>query len=630
MCGIVAAVEYDGRVSKDILNDMTSALDHRGPDGSSVWISKCESAGLGHTRLAVIDLHTGDQPIHSEDGRYSIVLNGEIYNYKQLRSELSGNGYTFRTQSDTEVLLASFQAWGSRCLDRLNGMFAFAIFDSLSKSLFVARDRTGIKPLYVYRVDGRVIVASEIKALLQDKSVRRRLNPKAVADLLVLSYCRSPDTFYADVRELAPGTWCRFGRDEDVAGRYWSWHGDPEECSFDEAVRVSRDALVQSVEDHLVSDVPVGAFLSSGIDSSLVCAVAARELGYELKTFTVGFDSSDYDESPNAKRIARHLGTQHRTLKLSTKNLDVELLLAVIRQFDQPFGDSSAVPTFVLSSLISEHVKVVLSGDGGDEMFGGYPRFLHADVTRLAGRLFGPLLELARPLGRSARLVNPRLNRTARRLVNAAGQRGADRLTWLATYVPAGELETVLSSEVIDKLGDYRPSVGDLGQIEEPGADEFMDITVRNVLPNDYLRKTDIASSAHGIEVRVPFLGNQVLDCAQKIPKRHKFRLGGTKLIPRALLRTYLPDELCNLPKSGFNIPLMKVLSDEHRSMLAERLLRSACLNHLVSPRYIGEIARAFSTQVWDKNKYSEFMIYQRFYALLTLVVWIDERRPEI
>lgn len=630
MCGIVAIVDFNNQIRREVLGEMTSRLSHRGPDGTSVWTNKAGNAGLGHTRLAVIDLATGDQPIHSPDGRYSIVLNGEIYNYQDLRKELIRHGSSFTTESDTEVLLSAYIMWGAECLGRISGMFAFAIYDAITNSLFVARDRTGVKPLYVHSDGRRVIVASELKAILAEDSIERHLNPRAVADLLTLSYCRAPETFYKQISELKPGSWTRFSADNIKRESFWSWRRDETARTFYESVSLTQSALIDSVADHLVADVPVGAFLSSGVDSSLISAIATKELGYQLRTFTIGFDFQGYDESPNAERIARHLGTDHQTLMLSPENVGVDLLFAVLRQFDQPFGDSSAVPAYVLSQLVSNQVKVVLSGDGGDEMFGGYPRFFHADLTRRAYSLFGPLAYSGYPMAWLLGRVSPKYYRVARRMLNATVQRGTDRLTWFANYVTPDELEDVLAPSLFGRLDGYRPSLIDQGSAKQADASDFIDITVNSVLPSDYLRKTDIASSAHGLEVRVPFLGNQVLELSASLPKSHLYRRNRSKRIPRALLRRYLPESLCELPKSGFNIPLMRVLSTDDRNMLASKLTSSEPLRELISPHYIQEIATAFSGRQWNARKHSEFMIYQRFYALLALTVWIEECKPVI
>lgn len=625
MCGIVAIVDFDERVRMDMLDRMTNRLSHRGPDSRSTWISETGDAGLGHTRLAIIDLETGDQPIHSIDKRYSIVLNGEIYNYKQLRSELDAHGVRFRTESDTEVLLQAYIVWGVDCLKRFNGMFAFAIFDAREQSLFVARDRTGIKPLYLYSSGRRTIAASELKALLECEFVPRQMNPNAVADLLTLSYCLLPATFYKDIVELEPGAWRKFSDGVSTGGRFWNWERGRTDIPYGQSVTVSKEALVESVSDHLVADVPVGSFLSSGVDSSLITAIAKQELGYELQTFTIGFEFEDYDESASAELIARHLGTDHHTLLLSPANVDAELVYKVLSQFDQPFGDSSAIPSYLLSQLIASEVKVVLSGDGGDEMFGGYPRFYHADLTQRLNGYVRPLAGAAHRMNALLGTQFPRHHRAIRRMLNATIQKDSDRLMWFASYVTPDEFDAVASAELRRELDGYRPRLLDRETCVDPDGDDFIDATVEKVLPGDYLRKIDVASSAHGLEVRVPFLGNQVLDLSARLPKSHLYRRTRNKLIPRDLLEDYLPREMCELPKSGFNVPLMRVLSEADRRQLASTVESSSDLRDLVSPNYVSEISGAFVTGRWDVRKHSEFMIYQRFYALLALASWMNE-----
>jgi len=630
MCGIAGVFDPLKNCDRAFLEKMAASLKHRGPDGTNVWINSDRSVGLAHTRLAIIDLETGNQPIHSPDGRYTCVLNGEIYNYRSLRESLKTEGHQFQTNSDTEVLLAAFIAWGEECLSRLNGMFAFAIHDTRDKSLFLARDRTGIKPLYYFWQHHRLVFASEMKAILLDGNVSRRINMEALADLLVFSYPTTQGTFFRDIREIPPGSWMKFNRRETTRGRFWRWHRRPISMDFSEALEQTRERLIESVEDHFVSDVPVGSFLSGGIDSALICAIATQELGKNLDTFTVGFNVESYDESKIAGLISKHLGTRHHMIRLDRTVVNLDLLETVLGQYDQPFGDSSAIPTYLLSAEIAKHVKVVLSGDGGDEMFGGYPRFFHADLTRGLAQIFGPLLYLGYPVTRGLQMVRPDLARASRRMLNASLQRGTDRLSWFATYCPASELDSILVPEALKTLGNYSPALCPPSRAAQPGASEFMDITVERVLPGDYLRKVDVASSAHGLEVRVPFLGNQILDFSAGLEKKHKFSGRRTKILTRALLDRYLPAEFSRLPKLGFGIPLNEVLSGAEKSQLRERLVESRELGSLVNKRYVKEIALAFENDNWCVNTYSQFMAYQKFYALLALDIWLTNWRPII
>ena len=609
---------------------MTAALAHRGPDGSDVWLHDSGRVGLGHTRLAVIDLVTGDQPMHSSDGRFTIVLNGEIYNYRDLRRTLGTLGHQWQSDSDTEVLMNAYREWGTDAFQKLHGMFAVVIFDAADDTVVMARDRTGIKPLYVFRDDNRLIAASELKAILCDSNVPRRLHLPALAQFLTLSYSQLPGTFYQDIEELKPGTWLRFGTAGTEQGCYWRWQREPREQSFADSVESAKTALIESVEEHLVADVPIGAFLSSGIDSTLVCAIAARELGYDLHAFTVGYDGHVQDESPAARAIAGHLGIRHTTLSLRNDALDLEHVLSVLRQYDQPFGDSSAVPAFLLSGEIAKHVKVVLSGDGGDEVFGGYTRFFHADAVARLRAWFGHALWAGVPLTSVVSAFSPGAGRIVRRLLSSALQRDADRLTWLASYVSNREYAAVFTPAVLAGFGDLRPSVAPGVQAGEPDGSDYMDATIEHVLPGDYLRKMDVASSAHGLEVRVPFLGNQVLDASSRMPLAHFYDRRLTKKVARALLAQYVPDELMDRPKAGFSIPLIRVLSAADRRKLADTVLTCEPLLQLLRPDYLNSIASAFAERRWDQRRHSEFMIYQRFYALLALSLWLTEQQPDL
>ena len=390
MCGLCGFFDLRTEESpRQLLEAMTASLQHRGPDGSEIWVECDHRVGLGHTRLAVIDLEHGQQPMHSADGRYVIVLNGEIYNFKELRLELESEGHRFSTDSDTEVLLVSFARWRENCLIRLRGMFAFAIFDRIDRSLFLARDRTGMKPLYYHTGPQGFMFASELKALLAASAMPRRLHYPALAEFLLLSYTIPPKTFFEDIHELAPGTWLSMGHGGLRRGRYWTWTRRPADWPEALALDISEQAIVGSLTEHLVSDVPVGAFLSGGIDSSVLIALLAKVLGKRLPTFTVAFDAAGYDESPYARMVAQALGTEHHEIALKSGEGNLSLVDNILDHFDQPFGDSSAIPTFLICQEVRKSVKVVIGGDGADEMFGGYRRFWHADLARTIGRLPG-------------------------------------------------------------------------------------------------------------------------------------------------------------------------------------------------------------------------------------------------
>ena len=441
------------------LEAMVASLHHRGPDATATWQNPDRSVGFGHTRLAILDLEGGNQPMHSVDNLYVTVLNGEIYNFRSLRSELEGMGHRFRTNSDTEIILEAYRKWGRSCLERFHGMFAVALYDGRTKELFLARDRTGIKPLYYYSGSNGFYFGSELKALLTVPDIPRRLNYQALADFFVLSYPVPPATFFSGVYELEPGTWLNVSQRGIEKGRFWEWERIPSDWDEPIALEQSEKAIVESLQEHLVSDVPVGAFLSGGIDSSLLVALLVKVLGKCIPTFTVAFGEAAYDESPYARMVARHLGTQHHEIVVSTAQPNLSLVDEIIRQFDQPFGDSSAIPTFLICREIRKSVKVAIGGDGGDEMFGGYERFRYADMAKQVGVIPAWCIRAARKISKPCGCIAPDTFRQSQRFLRAAASRDEGRLLTLSCYTYPQELPEIFQYPVIKEIGDYVPSL---------------------------------------------------------------------------------------------------------------------------------------------------------------------------
>jgi len=631
VCGICGFYRIDDPArAPAILQAMTDALQHRGPDGQATWLHEAAGVGLGHTRLAIIDLAGGAQPMPSGDGRFVITFNGEIYNFQAVRQELEGLGHTFRTRSDTEVLLEAYRRWGRACLERLHGMFAFALYDSVERRLFLARDRTGIKPLYYACLAGGFYFGSELKAILAAPNIPRRLNYRALADFLVLSYPLLPETFFAGIQELEPGTWMEVSNEGTRTGRFWAWQREPKIQEAGEALRSAEQAITQSLREHLIADVPIGAFLSGGIDSSLLVALLVKALGQQIETFNVRFTEAEYDESPYARKVAECLGTQHHEIVLETAEADIGLVDDVLRQFDQPFGDSSAIPTYLICRKIRQSMKVAIAGDGGDEMFGGYPRFRHAETARQLGRLPGWCLQAARSAAGGIAPFAPDLARQAHRMLRAASAHDEERLMVLSCYEFPDNLGEIFLPAVMERIGSYVPAfLRDGAPACDAGGGEFIDATVRYVLPGDYLRKVDVMSSAHGLEVRVPLLGEAVLDCAARIPERFKYSRQGNKLLLRALAARYLPDEIAAKPKAGFGIPLDTWLGAQGRKEIQATLIApNAHIRELVRPDYVQMLTSGFATQEWGRAQLSRYNLYQHIYMLWSLERWLAQWKP--
>lgn len=633
MCGICGFFNISSPCDLPaVLSAMTASLAHRGPDGTGTWLSPEMNVGLGHTRLAIIDITGGRQPIHSADGRFVIVFNGELYNFRSLRKELEGLGHRFRTSSDTEVLLEAYVRWGPACLQRFHGMFAVAIYDTQAREVFLARDRTGIKPLYYHGGPSGFLFGSEIKAILQVPGIPRRFNYQAFADFVVLGYPLVPKTMFSDVSELEPGTWLRVSRQGMEKRRFWSWRQLPDAIGEADALEQTQTALTESLREHLVSDVPIGVLLSGGIDSSLLVAFLAKVLGEDVETFTVSFAEAAYDESQYAGLVARSLGVRHQQIVLGPQLADISLTENILDQFDQPFADSSAIPTYFICRQIRKSAKVAIGGDGGDEMFGGYRRFSHADMAKLVGTLPRSWLQVSQTtLGRIAGIV-PHLSRMGKRFLRSAASRDEGRLIALSCYTFPDQLPEFIEPPVMKNIGKYVPSLSLNGNgTINPGGREFVDSTVRYALPGDYLRKVDVMSSAHGLEVRVPFLGEHVLECAAKIPVHLKYSRTRNKIILRKLAGRYLPKAVVEKPKGGFGIPLDTWLGRNGREEVRSILLsRSARIHDLIRQEYSESLLSEFVEQNWNASRQSRFNTYQQVYMLWSLERWLQRWRPSL
>ena len=633
MCGICGFFDISERYdAPSVLSAMTASLAHRGPDGMGTWLSPERNVGLGHTRLAIIDIAGGRQPIHSSDGQFVIVYNGELYNFRSLRKELEGLGHHFRTSSDTEVLLEAYVRWGPACLHRFHGMFALAIYDTKARELFLARDRTGIKPLYYHPGPSGFLFGSEIKAILQVPGVPRRLNYQAFADFVVLGYPLAPKTMFLDLSELEPGTWLRVSRRGIEKRRFWSWRQLSDGIGEAAALDQTQAALTESLREHLVSDVPIGVLLSGGIDSSLLVAFLAKMLREDLETFTVSFAEAGYDESQYASLVARSLGVRHQQIVLGPQLADISLIEEILDQFDQPFADSSAIPTYFICKQIRKSAKVAIGGDGGDEMFGGYRRFSHADMAKLVGTLPRPFLKASgTALGGVSGIV-PHLSRMGKRFLRSAASRDEGRLIALSCYTFPDQLPEVIEPAVMKTIGKYVPSLSLNGnRTINPGGKEFVDSTVRYALPGDYLRKVDVMSSAHGLEVRVPFLGEHVLECAAKIPVHLKYSRSRNKIILRKLAGKYLPKAVVEKPKGGFALPLDTWLGRNGREEVRSILIsRNAGIRDLVRPEYSEPLLSGFVDQNWNASRQSRFNTYQQVYMLWSLERWLARWNPTL
>jgi asparagine synthase (glutamine-hydrolysing) len=552
MCGFIAVLQSDPIIDVDESRRALDAIAHRGPDASGEW--RDQNVFLGHRRLSIIDLTTGDQPMLSVDDRYAIVFNGEIYNFVELRELLMRDGARFRTRSDTEVILQGYQRWGSRVVERLHGMFAFVIWDRKGGCAFGARDRLGVKPLCWTMERGALLVASTLEPFTALRSTEQ-LDLVAVRDLMTFDYIPAPRTVFHNVQKLEPGSrfeW-RLGASEPIIERYWSPPLEDSASPVPDEFELE-DLLQGAVKRQMVSDVPIGAFLSGGIDSSLLVALMARHSGRPVRTFSVAFAEREVDESPIAQLVARQFGTEHTLLH--AEDLGPEALLKLLGRLDEPFCDAAFVPTFALSDLTRQCVKVALSGDGGDEVFGGYPKYLRGEASR-------PPLPLASLLHRGLRALPWRPRGASHVYWQTLSSQDRMRFSW-ACYgdfpVFRKDMRQLLvrayqdAAQIEEYFAPWERRAQRYG--ERLDTDVLMRTDLETYLSENCLVKTDRASMLASLEVRVPYLDETVLDGILPIPAKEKLCGGQLKALLMPIARRLLPREVWNRPKHGFNVPL--------------------------------------------------------------------------
>src|SRR6516162_4567083 len=566
MCGIAGFIGFGSRQD---LEAMTAALSHRGPDGSGLWVSPDAHVFLGHRRLSIVDLEGGAQPMWDAAGEIGVVYNGEIYNHLELRRTLEAAGHRFQTShSDTEVLIHSYRQWGEDLPARLNGMFAFAIYDTVGHQLFLARDRFGEKPLYLYRQPGRIAFASELSALLCHADIPKNLEPRAIQKLFAWGFVPAPNALYRHFRKVPGGTSLTYFLNNDSVRerRYWKFRLEPDRSLTNRDVprlcEELRFLFAQSVKRRLMSDVPLGLFLSGGIDSGTVLAAATRALPADrISTFTVGFNETSFDESSFAHELAEHFGVRHHLEMLHLENAR-KLLPEVLRRLDEPLGDASILPTYMLSRFTRKSVTVALSGDGGDELFAGYdpfkaltpaqiyarlvPKGLHRGLRRLTDLL---------PISTSNMSLDFKLRRS---LAGLSWPEAYWNAIWLSPADPhiIGEIfKAPLTAEELyqEALDLWAESTGDL-------LDKTLEFYTNFYLPDDILAKVDRASMMVSLESRAIFLDNDLVEFCRRLPSRFKLRNGKRKWLLKQAMRDWLPEETLARRKKGFGIPLAKWL----------------------------------------------------------------------
>lgn len=615
MCGIAGRVTA-GNVEPSFVKEMCDAVYHRGPDDDGYHVSG--GVGLGMRRLAIIDVAAGKQPIYNEDRSVVVVYNGETYNFGELRQMLRSKGHTFRTETDTECIVHLYEEFGERCVEHMRGMFAFALWDDRRKRLLLARDRVGKKPLF-YRITSEGIwFGSEVKSILVDPAFERRVDPVAMHHYLTYQYVPAPLSIFEGVQKLAPAHTLVYQEGEVTLRRYWQLsYRDKVSLTEAEAAERVEDSIREATDIRMISERPLGAFLSGGVDSSLVVSFMAEMSSQPVKTFTIGFNEAEWDERRYARLVANRYGTDHHELVVKP---DIkELLWRMARHWDEPFADSSAVPSFCLAELTAGHVTVALNGDGADESFGGYSRYgLFERTARIAVPDFSrPLLikGLNRlPLGVS----QGKFARRARHMATTVLAPPADRYARMMSYFD-NDQKSVLYTDAFRLMVGAHDSyrlIGDRFAASDATniLDQLLDVDVQTYLPGDLLVKMDIATMAHSLEGRSPFLDHHVMELAASLEAGLKRRGGTGKHILRVLGAKRLPREVLDRPKMGFGVPIGRWLQNELRDMTRDLLTDSVAVSR-------GYFDPASVRRMLDEHQ-AGIDHARRIWALLMLEIW--------
>jgi asparagine synthase (glutamine-hydrolysing) len=626
MCGIAGIVDLGGRqVEPALLKRLCDHLAHRGPDTEGFHFMGV--AALGHRRLSIIDLAAGRQPMGNEDGTVWVTFNGEIYNFHALRDRLEQLGHRFVTHCDTEVIVHAYEQYGPACVDHFRGMFAFAVWDEPNRTLFLARDRVGKKPLFYCRAGGQFVFASELQALLEHPDLRREPDLESLDDYLTYGYVPAPRTAFRNVWKLPPACrlTLRLPDGEPRVERYWRLDYRPKNrLSEVEAVEEVRERLTEAVRLRLIADVPLGVMLSGGIDSGLVLALAAGLTAEPVRTFSVGFDDKSFSELPHARQVARRYGAEHHELIVRPNGAEVLPLL--VRRYGEPFADSSALPSYHVARLTRQHVKAVLNGDGGDECFGGYERYLGGALAngyrRLPALVRGCLATCARMIPNGL----PRRSRIAqtKRFLGAAGLPASRQyLRWVCllnseqrgALYSEGMRAELSGRKAEDWLTERFAAVRRAGAT---GFDELLAVDVESYLPSDLLVKMDIATMANGLEARSPFLDHPLLEFAARLPTDFKLRGLTLKHLLRQVGRKLLPGKILRRRKMGFGAPVASWLRGDLRPLLEDVLLSArAGTRGYFRPEKVNQLVRQHLAGSEDHSA--------SLWALLCLELWHRE-----
>lgn len=618
MCGLIAYLAFDpkSRITAPQIDALNAMLYHRGPDSSGYY--QQDDVALAMRRLSIMDLQEGNQPMATEDGRFVIVYNGEIYNYEQLRADLAAKGYRFKTQSDTEVLLNAFVDQGENCLSALNGMFAFAIWDRKLKQLFLARDRLGIKPLY-YAINAHgAMFCSELTPIYRSKLFDLKFNYRSLSDYLSYWYICEPNTIFENIFQLAPGSYMFVRNGKTTSHKYWHMPNSEElEISFPEATRRLEELLHDAVQLQMKGDVPVGTFLSGGIDSGLVTKIASQYTQNPLKSFSIGFKEKSYCELEAAKESAKACGVDLHTVQIPP--LTPHVLQKIFSAFDEPLGNASFVPMYFLAEKASEFLKVVLTGDGGDELFGGYPTYQAPYYQSIGKKIPSFLLNLVRSGIQKLPVSHSRISLDYRLKQLMQGMHlSYDRAHFTWRQIAPLELQhRLFHGDVLQQLEGHDP----FSIMEEhfnkahklSVKNQLMYVDMNTYLLNDHLRKVDRMTMAHSLEARVPYLDHRLVEFGMRLPERYKTTFFETKKILKHIAGNYLPKRIIHGRKKGLTVPIANWISIDLKEYIRDSLHSGMIANFFKQSE-----VEAVLEQHYRKEKDNSRIIW----SLLTLHGW--------
>jgi asparagine synthase (glutamine-hydrolysing) len=600
---------------------MTSVLSHRGPDDKGIYTEG--HVGLGHQRLSIIDLSVaGHQPMSNEDNSIWIIFNGEIYNYEVLRKELITRGHVFKSHTDTEVIIHLYEDAGTECVHKLRGMFAFAIWDSKRQQLFLARDRAGKKPLVYAKLDRAFVFASEIKSLLQDPSVRTEINPEAMHHYLTYQYVPGPMTIFQSIKKLPPAHMLTLCNGEITIQQYWniSYAQKIELSSINGYIEQFMDIFREAVKIRLRSDVPLGAFLSGGIDSSAIVAVMSQIGNQPVKTFSIGFEEADYNELQYAKKVANRFQTDHKEFKVKPNAINI--LPKLVWHYDEPYADPSAIPTYYVSQLTREYVTVALNGDGGDESFAGYERYVADRFATVYEKI--PHFLREKIIKKAVNLLPYReyrwsLIRRLKRFINSIAEEPGQRYVQWLCYFTNEMKEKLYSPSFMQKVLLFDSVEITADMFNQSDAENLLEKTlfsdVMLYLPYDLLVKVDIASMANSLEARSPFLDQKVMEFAASLPANLKLRGMQTKFILKKAFESLLPKEILYRKKMGFGVPLYRWFRQDLKDIMYEVLLAKKTIER-------GYFQQDAVRQILDDHVAMRADHSYRIWALLFLELW--------